>query len=207
MKTPDFIPNELNKNSLEESLDSKRIQYAEKVKLELEKHKDEIKDFSIFTSSLNANGFSNTGTLEAVEYRHDYEEKFEVYKVPKESNYFQEGKAGYVLYIPANWYTFVGPLGRTLHTPDRSGNLIGINIRGEKGKRLSKDIVDSVTKLLDTLVVYDRGEIQVDLKNISKQGLQVLKAFEGISEKFPSNGQISVKSMIEEYKQIIEKGE
>jgi len=189
----------------EKNIESLRLELAEKVRLSLEKYKDEIEDFSLLTTSKKANGgFPTNEQLPPVQYSSSYASDYEFHGLPRERGYLQEGKSGYVLDTKNSFYTFVGPLGRALHTPDRPGNGLFITLKGEKGKKLSDELVGSIKELLDTLVPYEEGKKSEDMKNIIKEALPVLEAFEGLGRRFPGNGRISVASMIEEYKEVLE---
>jgi hypothetical protein len=185
-------------------IESLRLELAEKVKINLEKHKKEIKDFSLMTTSKKANGgFPTNENLPPVQYSSSYDSEYEFYGLPRERGYLQERKSGYVMDTKNNLYTFVGPLGRALHTPDRPGNGLFITLKGEQGKRLPDELVDSIKNLVDTLVPYEEGDKYEDMKNILKEALPVLEAFGNISQQFPSNGKISVRSLIEECKEML----
>lgn len=186
------------------NIESLRAKLAEKVRLNLEQYKDEIKDFSLMTTSKRANGgFPTNEQLPPVQYSSSYDSEYEFYGLPRERGYLQEGKSGYVVDTKNSFYTFVGPLGRALHTPDRPGNGLFITLKGEKGKKLSEELVGSIKDLLDTLVPYEEGEKYEDLKKIIKEALPVIEAFQGLAQRFPSNGRISIPSLIEEYEEAL----
>lgn len=196
-----------NLNPQVNNIEQLRKNLSEKVKVILEKYKNEIKDFAFFTSSKEYNGFFKTRDLATVIYNSDYPNDYEVEGLPKEDG-IQTGHAGYVLHKKMNWITFYGPLGRCLHTPDRPGNHVGITLKGEKGQKLAQELIDSITKLIHTLTPYNpynRENIEEDLKNIAIEIIPVLEAFEKIEQDFPSTERSSIKSMIAEYKEILSK--
>jgi len=197
-------------NKKETDIEKLRQGLAEEVKINLEKYMDEIKDFSLMTTSKKANGdFATNDKLRPVEYSPNYDSSYEFNGLPRYRNYSQERQSGYVVDKVSNLYTFVASLGRALHTPDRPGNSITVTLKGEKGKQLSAELVNSIKKLMDTIIPYDNDKrcgnetLNEDLKNILKEGLPVLEAFEDISKKFPANGMISVQGVIKEYKEML----
>jgi hypothetical protein len=192
------------KRKTAENIEKKREELAQIVKLNLEKYNSEIKDFSLLTTSREANGgFPTNPKLPPVDYSSNYDSWYEFTNLPRVRNYFQEGKSGYVVDVVNNWYTFVGSLGRALHTPDRPGNSLVITLRGEKGKKLSPELVDSLKNLIMTIVPYQEADKDSDLKNILTESIPVLEAFEELEKKFPSIGKISIAGLIKEYKEML----
>lgn len=187
-----------------DNLEKQRWDFAKVVKENLEKYKDEIKDFSLFATSKKANGgYSTNDKLPPVQYSSSYDSWYKVEGLPRERDYFREAKSGYIADIVNNFYTFVAPLGRALHAPDRPGNMIAITLRGEKGKQLTTELVDSIKKLVETVKPFDEGDKNEDLKNILAEAVPVLEAFEDLSKRFPSKGMISVTELISEYKEML----
>jgi hypothetical protein len=188
----------------DENAENKREDLVKLVKENLEKYQDEIKDFSLFTTSKKANGgFSTNDKLPPVQYSSSYDSWYKVEGLPRERDYFRGAKSGYIADIVNNFYTFVAPLGRALHTPDRPGNMIAITLRGEKGKQFTAELVDSVKNLVDTVKPFNERDKNEDLRNILTEAIPVLEAFEDLSKKFPSKGMISVTELIAEYKEML----
>lgn len=184
--------------------EKRREVLAEIVKQNLEKYMSEIKNFSLMTCSVEANGcFSTNNSLPPLQYDSRYDTDYKFFGLPKTRNYIQEGKSGYVAMPHMNYYTFVGALGRALHTPDRPGNSIVITLIGEKGKLIANELIESISNLIATIKLYENGDKYKDIKNIVAECLPVLEAFEDCSKKFPSRGQISITGLIAEYKELL----
>jgi hypothetical protein len=207
----ELLQKHLSEKTPESDIEENRERLAEIVKLNLEKYRDEIKDFSLRTTSLKLNGHQSTNNeLPPVSYDSRYDSNYIFHNLPRGSNYLREKTPGYVMRLN-RYVTFVAPLGRALHTPDRPGNIIDITLLAQQGKNFSSELIDSIENLVETIIPYynkgtSHAEINDDLKNILKEGLPVLEAFEGISKKFPNKrGNISVKFLIDEYKEMYEK--
>lgn len=183
------------------TLEQTRQNLAEKVKVNLEKYKEEIKDLAFFTSSSEQNGFYTTRDLTFVNYKEEHDTDFEVQGTPKEDAHSIGNieEPTYIYHKKMNWGSFYAPLGSCLHTPDRPGNIIGISMKGEKGERFNQELIDSIFDLIKTI------KKTKNLKEIAIEAIPVFEAFKNISEKFPSNGRISVQSMIDEYNEILNK--
>jgi hypothetical protein len=191
--------------SNEKNIEQIRKELAQVVKTNLEKFQSEIKGFSLLTTSKQVNGsFATNDKLSPVSYSSSYDSEYEFVGLPRERNYMQERKSGYLADTRNNFYTFVGPLGRALHTPDRPGNVLAITLQGEKGGRISQELVNSIKNLVDTVKPYEEGDTYEDLKNILVEAIPILEAFEDLSKKFPSNGKMSVTGLITEYKEMLE---
>lgn len=188
-------------DNYERNIESLRFELAEKVRLNLEKYKDEIKDFSIFTATAkNGNGFNQTRDLAFAKYREGYENDYEVIGV-KENAYSTSTieEPTYIYHKPMNWGSFYAPLGSALHTPDRAGNMIGISMKGEKGKRFSQELIDSILDLLKTI------KQSRNLKEIAIEAIPVFKAFKETADRFQDPGSsLTAQRMIDEYQEIID---
>ena len=192
-----------NKNSNpENNIESLRRELSEKVKLNLEKYKDEIKDFSIFTASAkNGNGFHNTKELAFAKYNEDYDADYEVRGTPKKKAHSLGNieDPTYIYHKPMNWGSFYAPLGSSLHTPDRAGNMIGISMKGEKGKRFNQELVESMFDLIKT-VKQSRN-----LKEIATEAIPVFEALKETADRFQDpSSLLTAQKMIDEYKEIID---
>lgn len=184
------------------SVEELRMQYTEKVKQALEKYKDEIKDLAIFTSSAkNGNGFNQTKDLSFVKYKEEHDSDYEVKGTPKDMAHSIGNieEPTYIYHNKMNWGSFYAPLGSCLHTPDRTGNMIGVSIKGEKGKRFNQELTNSIFDLIKTI------KQSKNLKEIAKEALPVFKAFKEISETFQttSGNHFTAQQMIEEFEEIL----
>ncbi len=186
-----------------------RQKYAEEIRLDLQKYKEQIIQFNLLTVSPKLNAFWDTNEgIKPVIYDSRYDKDFEFYGL--ERGGVNEEKTGYILDKPANKISFQGYLGRSLKSSKdrRDGNGLYFTIKFNKDFD-SKDLIQKLAKLMDTIVAYRGNDNSAertpeqDIKNIAKEGITVLEAFQEISEKFPSTGHISVKSIIEEYKEIL----
>ncbi len=190
------------------NIEQRRQNFAEKVKVNLEKYKDKITQFNLLTSSKNAGGFFGTNDdVKQVNYDSRYENFYKFHNIKGDYPYNVK-KSGYVIDNDLNKVTLIGVLGRTLLPGDnREGNGFYITLKFDKEFKENTELINSISNLLETLVVVkgnDETKTGLEsIKEIAKEGIVVLEAFEKISEKFPSNGRVSIKSLIEEYREII----
>lgn len=191
-----------------ETLEEKRSKLVEQVKGDLETYKDQVTQFNLLTASKKAGGFWDTNNgIKMVQYDERYKNEFELHNV--QHNHELLTQTGYVYDKVSKKVTFTGYLGRTFHTNLRDGNGLFITLKFNKEFN-PENIIKNISNLLDTLIAYRGNDknpnrtIQQDLVDIAKEGIQVLEAFTEIAEKFPADGHISVKGMIEEYKEIID---
>lgn len=197
-------PPQNNENNLEQ----KRLELAQQVKDELSIIEDKIIQFNLLTSSKKAGGFfdTNEGT-KLVQYDDRYKDFFELNGVASPEQLLSN--SGFIYDKELKKVTFTGYLGRTLeNNGKRDGNGLFITLKFNKEFN-PEEIIKNISKLLDTLIAYrgndnnpNRTPAQ-DLSDIAKEGIQILQAFEKIAEKFPATGRISIKSMIEEYKEFL----
>jgi len=197
-----FIPN--NENNTE----TKRSELAQRVKDELTIIGDNIIQFNILTSSRKAGGLWDTNEgVKPVQYDDRYKEFFELYGVTSPEQLLTNN--GFIYDKELRKVTFTGYLGRTLdNNGKRDGNGLFITLKFNKEFN-PEEIIKNISKLLDTIIAYrgndnnpNRTPAQ-DLSGIAKEGIQILEVFEKITEKFPATGRISVKSIIEEYKELL----
>jgi len=192
----------------ENNLEQKRTVLAQLVKEELKTLEDKIIQFNLLTSSKKAGGFFETNEgVKPVQYDDRYKEFFELHGVTSPEQLLRN--TGFIYDKELKKVTFTGYLGRTLeNNGKRDGNGFFITFKFSKEFNPT-EIIKNISQLLATIIAYkgsdnnpDRTATQ-DLSDIAKEGIQILEAFEKISEKFPANGRISVKSMIEEYRELL----
>ncbi len=162
------------------------------------------------TSSKKAGGFFDTNNgIKMVRYDNRYDKDYSFYNIERSDSFEQEQKSGYIFDKGLNKITFIGYLGRTLHSPDRDGNALFITLKLQKNFTEQEDLIQSISKLLDTIIAYkgnDKNQdrtLKQDLIDIAKESITVLEAFKEVSNNFPSNGNISVDSLIQEYHELV----
>jgi len=186
--------------------EKKRELLAQEVRGDLEKYKDQLIQFNLLTDSAKARGFWNTNeSVRRVQYDSRYDQYFEFYKLERSDDF--DTKTGYIYATDENKATIQAYLGKCLPPEDREGNILQLTLKFAKGFN-PRDLLNKIGQLMDTVAPYTKangGDNTQGIINICKESITVLEAFEDVSEKFPSNGHISVKSMIEEYKEVIVK--
>ena len=195
-----FKPDSKSDNS-QEDIEFLRIELAEKARLALEKYEGEIKKFSLMVCSPRDGFVESDFDVHRVRYEEKYDNEFKTDGVPRNDRYYKEG-SGYLMDIPNNIVTFCAYLGRTLHTTDRLGNSIYFTLAGEKGKKFSDELINSVGSLMKTLVSYEKSGN--DVKNIIKETLPVLEMLRELGQKFSGSKRNFVESLIEEYKKELD---
>jgi hypothetical protein len=193
-----------------------RENLAEIVKNNLNKYKDEVEQFSLFTTSKEGNGGVATNSqLRMVSYdnRYDKDYEFQGFK-ERNSLYTSSHENGYVIETfpkdKSKLATIIGYMGRALHTPERPGNGFYVTLKFKKESEHYKELIESIYSLFQTLKEYDNNDTEEDIKNILKQGLPILKAFEDFSKNMPDVSSYGSKGypiskLIQEFKDLLSK--
>lgn len=189
------------KNNIEQM----REKFSEEVKLILEKYQDQIVAFNLLTCSKNAKGFWDTNEgVKPVSYDSRFHSSFEFSGLPVGQDYVISGVNGYILDKDVNKVTFVGSLGRTYDT--RPGNVFVVTLKFLKDSKDFREVIVPIIKLFETIKMHysqDSDAATNDLKEIAREAIPVLKAFEPMARKFPPTGRINLSDLIQECEDIL----